>query len=184
MTAADDPGFDRLAQAIARRAGLAVEAYKPRCIRRRIAVRMRANRVTTYEEYLRVLEHSPEEYQKLADALTVNVTRFFRNPEMWDRFRTLVLPELWAHGHQALRIWSAGCASGEEPYSVAMAVAEAAGAAGHPDLGTRLVIDATDIDRVCLERARAGLVSRGGVCRDAAGDPPGLHGQGERRGAG
>lgn len=157
MSGPEDAGFDRLTRRITQVAGLAADAYKPRCLRRRIAVRMRAHNVTSYEEYLRILESLPDELQKLSDALTINVTKFFRNIELWNRLRDTVLPALWLEGDDPLRVWSAGCASGEEPYSLAMLFADTARKARHPEWMARLLIDATDIDRVCLERARAGV---------------------------
>jgi chemotaxis methyl-accepting protein methylase len=152
----DEVGFNRLTRRISEVAGLSTEAYKPRCLRRRIAVRMRAHNVTSYEEYLAILDRTPDELQKLSDALTINVTKFFRNIELWQRLREDVLPPLWENGGKPVRVWSAGCASGEEPYTLAMLFAETAAAAGHREWMRRLVIDATDIDRVCLERARIG----------------------------
>ena len=79
----DDPGFSLLAERIAGRTGLDVGAYKERCLRRRIAVRMRACGVTTYVDYVGLLDQLPGEFDALLDALTINVTRFFRNPETW-----------------------------------------------------------------------------------------------------
>ena len=152
----DDPGFDQLSRRISQVAGLSTDAYKPRCLRRRIAVRMRAHNVTSYEEYLAILERTPDEMQKLSDALTINVTKFFRNIELWQLLQARVVPELWTLPSRPLRVWSAGCASGEEPYSLAMLFADAARRAHHPEWMQRLVIDATDIDRVCLDRARKG----------------------------
>ncbi|HEV8123682.1 MAG TPA: protein-glutamate O-methyltransferase CheR [Gemmatimonadales bacterium] len=151
MTELNDPGFERLSRRILQFAGFTTDAYKPRVLRRRIAVRMRANNVHTYEEYLAILDRAPEEYQKLADALTINVTKFFRNPELWARMRELVIPELWKILQRPITVWSAGCASGEEPYTLAMLFAQARGPLD------RIRIDATDIDRVCLERASAGV---------------------------
>ncbi len=152
----EEEEFLRLARKISEGAGLAADAYKPRCLRRRIAVRMRATNAASYEEYLRILEAEPGEYQRLADALTINVTRFFRNPELWQRLEAEVLPALWQRPWTPLRIWSAGCASGEEPYSLTMLAERTAREAGHPEWLDRLAIDATDIDRVSLDRARSG----------------------------
>lgn len=150
MTDLDEPGFEQLSRRILQVSGFATAAYKPRVLRRRIAVRMRANNVHTYEEYLAILDRTPEEYQKLADALTINVTKFFRNPELWARLRELVIPELWKIPQRPIMVWSAGCSSGEEPYTLAMLFASTRGPLD------RIRIDATDIDRVCLERAQAG----------------------------
>lgn len=155
MTAADDPAFRALARRISRGAGLALDAYKDKCIRRRIAVRMRACGVHTYAEYESVLERTPGEYERLRDALTINVTRFFRNVETWDRLAAGFLPELWTPG-APLRAWSAGCASGEEAYSLGILAAELAEARRRPQELVRVAIDATDIDRESLARARAG----------------------------
>jgi chemotaxis methyl-accepting protein methylase len=157
VTAFDDAGFEQLTLRISQVAGLSTDGYKPRCLRRRIAVRMRAHNVTSYEEYLAILERVPDELQKLSDALTINVTKFFRNIELWQRLQAEVIPELWLAPSRPLRVWSAGCASGEEPYSLAMLFAEVARRSGHPEWMQRLTIDATDIDRVCLERARLGV---------------------------
>jgi chemotaxis methyl-accepting protein methylase len=156
VSVTDDAGFDRLSRRISEIAGLATEAYKPRCLRRRIAVRMRAHNVTSYAEYLAILDRTPDELQKLSDALTINVTKFFRNPELWQRMQDEILPTLWNNGGHPVRVWSAGCASGEEPYTLAMLFAETAAKAGHREWMRRLTIDATDIDRLCLERARVG----------------------------
>jgi chemotaxis methyl-accepting protein methylase len=150
----DDPAFRALARRISQGAGLTLDVYKDKCIRRRIAVRMRACGVHTYAEYESVLERTPDEYDRLRDALTINVTRFFRNVETWERLAAGFLPGLWAPG-SVLRVWSAGCASGEEAYSLAILAAELAGARGRPQELDRVAVDATDIDRESLARAKA-----------------------------
>ena len=161
MTPYDDAGFEQLTRRISEVAGLSTDAYKPRCLRRRIAVRMRAHNVTSYQDYLRILEQTPDELQKLSDALTINVTKFFRNIELWHRLQGDVIPALWETGNRSVRVWSAGCASGEEPYTLAMLFAATAARVGHREWMRRLVIDATDIDRVCLDRARLGAYPLG-----------------------
>jgi len=140
----DEGAFEALTQKISRERGMSCGSYKNKCLKRRIAVRMRARAIHTYDDYARLLDRDPHEYQALLDALTINVTKFYRNPETWDALRPY-LAELWTVRRGALRIWSAGCASGEEPYTIAVLLA-AAGAQG--------TIDATDIDRLSLERTR------------------------------
>jgi chemotaxis methyl-accepting protein methylase len=110
---------------------------------------MRARGVHTYDDYSRLLDQDAREYQELLDALTINVTKFYRNAETWNALRPY-LTALWAARHGRLRIWSAGCASGEEPFTIAMLVAETAG----KDLPEQPSIDATDVDRLSLERTR------------------------------
>ena len=156
MSDRDDPGFALLALRIAGKAGLDVSAYKDRCLRRRLAVRMRACGVHTYGEYVAVLDRSPEEFERLLDGLTINVTKFFRNRETWDTLGAGALPALVRAREGRIRAWSAGCSSGEEPYTITMLmvlVLERMGRAGWID---RLRVDATDFDKASLETARAG----------------------------
>ncbi len=153
----DEEGFQALTRRVSREAGLSLDAYKDKCLRRRLLVRMRACSVHTYAEYMGVLDQKPEEWEKLKDALTINVTRFYRNPETWDRLHTDLLPGLLQARNGRLAAWSAGCSSGEEAYTMAMLCAETAAAAGHPAWAERVRITATDIDRGSLERAEAGL---------------------------
>jgi chemotaxis protein methyltransferase CheR len=154
---ADDAAFAALARQIARASGFTVEAYKDKCIRRRIAVRMRACGVHTYDDYRAFLDCSPVELERLRDALTINVTRFYRNAETWNVVRRVVLPDLFDRPRVELRVWSAGCASGEEPYTLAMLAADYLEGAGRGGELARLTIDATDIDRGSLDRARAAV---------------------------
>ena len=150
----DDRGFRALTQKISRARGLACGSYKDRCLRRRIAVRMRARGVHTFEDYSRVLDQDAHEYDLLVDALTINVTKFFRNVETWGALEPR-LAELWKARRGEVRAWSAGCASGEEPYTVAVALAETARRLDQETLLSRARVDATDIDRTSLERTRS-----------------------------
>ena len=155
MTEQDEQGFKALTQQISRARGFSCEAYKDKCLRRRIAVRMRARGVHTFEEYRRLLDQDVHEYDLLLDALTINVTKFYRNPETWDALGRSHLPALWRAGQGRLRAWSAGCASGEEPYTIAVVIAEAARAQGTPLPLPHTRVDATDVDRASLERTTA-----------------------------
>ena len=152
---ADDTAFALLARQIARGSGFTLGAYKDKCIRRRIAVRMRACGVHTYDDYRALLDRSPGEYEQLRDALTINVTRFYRNAETWNLLRRDVLPALLDAPRIEIRAWSAGCASGEEPYTLAMLAADHLDRTGRGDELARLTVDATDIDRTSLDRAKA-----------------------------
>jgi chemotaxis protein methyltransferase CheR len=179
---ADDAAFAALARRIAETSGFTVEAYKDKCIRRRIAVRMRACGVHSYEDYRQFLDRSPAEIERLRDALTINVTRFYRNADTWNALRRVVLPDLFERPRVELRAWSAGCASGEEPYTLAMLAADYLDQAGRGGELARLTIDATDIDRASLERARAAVYRA-----EALGEMPrelvagGFEGSGEER---
>ncbi|MFI5208846.1 MAG: CheR family methyltransferase [Gemmatimonadales bacterium] len=152
MNPGDEDSFDRLARYVSSSAGMALDRYKDKCLRRRIAVRMRAVGVHTYDEFLVRLRDAPGELQRLVDVLTINVTKFYRNTEVWQGVTRHVVPALFA-GSAPVRVWSAGCASGEEPYTLAMVFAEALQAMGRLAWLDRLTIEATDIDRLSLERA-------------------------------
>lgn len=168
MIPADDPAFALLARTISRGSGLALEAYKDKCIRRRIAVRMRACGVHTYADYLAFLERTPGEYDRLRDTLTINVTRFFRNPETWAALRRSIIPELCQPNRGELRAWSAGCSSGEEPYTLAMVVADHLDRTGRGEDLRRLAVDATDVDRESLDRARRATYGRSSLSETPA----------------
>ncbi len=163
MSAVDEAAFAELARKISEGSGFVLEAYKDKCIRRRIAVRMRACGVHTYADYQALLDASPVEYERLRDALTINVTRFYRNAETWNRIRNDLLPGLCGRPNGELRAWSAGCSSGEEPYTLAALIADRLERDGRPDQLQRVAIDATDVDRVSLERARAARYRAEGV---------------------
>ena len=170
----DDPALHSLIGKIERDHGLLLSSYKQPCLRRRLAVRMRACGAHTFPAYAEVLDRVPGEYDRLVDALTVNVTRFFRNPETFDLLRERVVPELWA-ARGRVRVWSAGCASGEEPYSLALLFAEHASAEAHGEaaFARRLRIDATDLDPDAVEATRRGEYAPAAV----AGVPPAMLGR-------
>jgi len=153
----DDLSFKALTQKISRTRGIGCEAYKEKCLKRRIAVRMRARGVHSYDDYSRLLDEDAHEYDKLLDALTINVTKFYRNADTWAALLRPYLIDLWRARRGRMRAWSAGCASGEEPYSIAVALAEAARANGEALPLHHARVDATDIDRESLERTTAAV---------------------------
>jgi len=150
---ADDAGFRTLMEKITRDSGFRCASYKDKCLRRRIAVRMRAKGAFTPDEYAGVLDTDPREYKRLLRSLTVNVTKFFRNPETYAAIEKQVIPELWNSRHEEMRVWSAGCASGEEPYSVAILFDKHARETHSEDRLESLDLLGTDIDSEVLGEA-------------------------------
>lgn len=145
-----------LKQLVHRRIGLDFDGYKEPCLRRRIAVRMRARSLHSYAAYADLLERDPDECQRLLDAVTINVSKFFRNNEVWDAIREHVLPSLFALDVPRVRLWSAGCAGGEEAYTAAMLLIEYARANGLTGELKRFEILGTDLDRDSLATAVRG----------------------------
>jgi len=156
------PGdFDQLTRKISVERGFGCASYKEKCLKRRIAVRMRARGAHTYEEYAKILDSDSAEYDRLLDALTINVTKLFRN---WDAYASIaanVVPELWARETNEIRVWSAGCSSGDEPYSLAVLFHRHAAMNGMLTQLSRVRILGTDIDRQCLAAAERGEFDEG-----------------------
>lgn len=145
----------RLMAKVGDQRGLDLTQYRTAYVERRVAARLRALNLHTYRQYTRLLDSSPEEYAKLLDALTINVTDFFRDPPVFQLFRSKIVPEIVERKrrsrHRMIRIWSAGCATGEEPYSIAMAFLSELGA--HAD-GFMLDVIATDLDPNAMARGK------------------------------
>src|SRR5690242_5109134 len=165
----EDPHFERLLQFLKESRAFDFTGYKRPSLMRRVRYRMRELAVGSFEEYQDVLQLNPDEFTALFNTILINVTGFFRDPEAWDYLRRDVLPTLVAakNGGRQLRVWSAGCASGEEAYSLAMVLAELLGPAEFRD---RVKIYATDVDEDALSYARHGSYTE----REVRGVPPEL----------
>lgn len=153
----DDAGFAALKQKLVGLTGWDLTRFKENYLRRRVGARLRALGCVDWAAYGSVLEGDPQELVRLKDRLTVNVTEFLRDPDVWEEIEGMVLPRLTAAAAQRplkeLRIWSAGCSSGEEPYSLAMLALQ--GAERHGG-GVSVRVLASDLDPVMLARAEEG----------------------------
>lgn len=143
--------FDRVRAMIRDLAGIVIEPQKRQMVHARLSRRLRALGLDSFEAYLDRIERSrdPMDVQDFINAITTNLTSFFRESHHFEHFRQEVLATL-PPGSERLRIWSAGCSSGEEPYSIAL-TALTAGTSLPGD--TRIL--ATDLDTTVLARARA-----------------------------
>ncbi|HEY2906180.1 MAG TPA: CheR family methyltransferase [Vicinamibacterales bacterium] len=146
-----DPAFDALLAYLKRTRGFEFTAYKPVSLMRRLQRRMRLVGVDAFSDYQDYLEVHPEEFAHLFNALLINVTSFFRDEPAWAYLRDALLPAI-VGGEGAIRVWSAGCASGEEAYSMTMLLAELL---GRERLRERVKVYATDVDEHALNQARA-----------------------------
>ena len=155
-TGLDDAGFIALTEKIARERSFGCASYKEKCLRRRIAVRMRARGVHRFADYAALLDRDAVEYERLLDTLTINVTKLFRNWSTFDALARQVVPILWEGAARPIRGWSAGCSSGEEAYSLGILFHQHAAARGESADPSRVQVLASDIDRASLDAARHG----------------------------
>jgi chemotaxis methyl-accepting protein methylase len=153
----EDPDLSKLTRRIYDILGFNADHYEIKHLKRRIQSRMRATKSNDYKEYLEHFNEDPDEVEKLKGVLTVNVTEFFRNPEVYEIFRKKVIPQVLKlksqYNGSSFRIWSLGCATGEEPYSISMSLASSLGKDFEK---SKVKIYATDIDAVALETAKKG----------------------------
>ena len=145
-------GFAPLKRFIEHTLTIRCSNYKEDYIKRRLLSRMRSTNSASYEDYLAYLKANPPELENLRNALTINVTEFFRDTDVYDSMKKEILPALFKH-RKRLRIWCAGCSTGEEPYSIAMMLADLM----TQDPGISAQIFATDIDKVVLAKAQEGI---------------------------
>ncbi len=139
--------------------GFFCSSYKDTCLRRRISVRMRVKGASSFQQYSEILDADPLEYERLIATLTINVSKFFRNPETYASIAAKVLPQIAGPTTPVVRIWSAGCASGEEAYSLAVLCDQHARAQG--SAGSRFEILGTDVDANAVASARRARYAEG-----------------------
>ena len=154
MNATADESFEALLTYMRDSRGFDFTGYKRTSLMRRVRHRMDQAGYTTFDEYLDALQAGSDEFAALFNTILINVTAFFRDPEAWEFIKADVIPRLLAERspNDPIRVWSAGCASGQEAYSLAMLLAESLGA---DDFRQRVKIYATDIDEEALGEARA-----------------------------
>ena len=164
-----DPAFEALLEHVKTSRGFDFTGYKRSSLMRRVDRRMAQVGVASYVDYLDRLELQGDEFTSLFNTILINVTSFFRDAEAWQHLSLEVLPALLARKpvSQPLRVWSAGCASGEEAYTLAIVLAELMGFAEFRD---RVKIYATDVDEEALAHAR----QAGYTEREVRGIPPEL----------
>ena len=132
--------------------GIALDAYKPRQMQRRIKELSERKGFYTLKKFWSFLEKNPEEYRKFLDYITINFSEFFRDVDRFNELERKIIPDLLTRTPN-LRIWSAACATGEEPYSVAIILEKS-----YPEVTTRIL--ATDIDEGALEKAKIGIYDK------------------------
>ena len=159
MTETVDEEFERLLEYLRDHRGFDFTGYKRSSLQRRIGKRMQEVGIEGYETYLDKLEVSPEEFGELFNSILINVSSFFRDRPVWAQVGENVIPGILGQktSGEPIRAWSAGCATGEEPYSIAILLAEALGDEQFRD---RVKVFATDVDDDALDRARQATYPR------------------------
>ena len=127
-----------------------LNAYKERQMKRRIDALIAKNKFKGYDDYVAAIKTDSKLFEEFVNYLTINVSEFWRNPQQWDTLEKVVLPELIKSSARGLKIWSAACSTGDEPYSLVMLLSR------YMPLSNIKII-ATDIDKQVLEKAGAGL---------------------------
>jgi two-component system CheB/CheR fusion protein len=149
----DDPTFEQLLTYLRRNRGFDFSGYKRTSLERRLRKRMQTVGINTFPEYVDYLEVHPDEFVHLFNTILINVTSFFRDQPVWDYLQSDVVPRIAAvrQNGDPIRVWSAGCASGEEAYTLAIVLAEVLGIETFRE---RVKIYGTDVDNEALNQAR------------------------------
>ncbi len=127
-----------------------LHAYKERQMKRRIDALIAKHKIDSYNVYVETIKKNPVMYEEFINYLTINVSEFYRNPEQWNLLEREILPYLFSKFGNQLKIWSAACSTGDEPYSLVMLLSKFIPL-------SRIKIIATDIDKQVLSKAKLGL---------------------------
>lgn len=147
-----DYDYEYLKQQIFNLTSIDLNAYKERQMKRRIDTLITKHSITGYDKYVQALKNDKALFEEFVNYITINVSEFYRNPEQWKIMDEQVIPELISRFGKNLKIWSAACSTGDEPYSLVMALSK------HIPLG-QIHIIATDLDKQVIAKAKLGLYS-------------------------
>jgi len=152
----DKMAFQKVKKMLFENAGVNCSGYRDEYLKRRFEIRLRATGANSYGRYITYLRNNPEEFKNLLNDMTINFTMFFRDTDVYTYLEKVLLPKIFKLS-KPTRIWSAGCASGEEPYSLAILVHKVLGEkiSDHP-----VTIFASDIDKDALSTAAKGEYSQ------------------------
>lgn len=129
-----------------------LNAYKEKQMKRRIDTLIAKHKIVGYDKYVQALRNEKEKFEEFVNYITINVSEFYRNPDQWKILENEVFPELISRFGKNLKIWSAACSTGDEPYSLVMALSR------HLPLN-QIKIFATDLDKQVIAKAKVGLYS-------------------------
>lgn len=141
--------YEKFKDDILRLTGIDLNAYKERQMQRRISTLCAKYGFSNYDQFYQDLKTNTEHRKDFMNYLTINVSEFYRNPQQWKVLESKVFPELLASGKKSLKIWSAACSTGDEPYTIIMILKEL-----FPKVEVKLI--ATDLDDIVIDFAKDG----------------------------
>lgn len=142
--------YEYLKQQIFNLTTIDLNAYKERQMKRRIDTLIDKHKIKGYDNYVQALKKDKALFEEFVNYITINVSEFYRNPEQWKIMDEQIIPELIKKFGKNLKVWSAACSTGDEPYSLVMALSR------HIPLG-QIKIIATDLDKQVIAKAKLGL---------------------------
>ena len=142
--------YEGFKAAVLRMTGIDLSAYKEAQMKRRIDTLIRKHKISGYEDFVNALRTNKELFEEFVNYLTINVSEFYRNPDQWELMDKVFIPELIKTYGENLKVWSAACSTGDEPYSLVMALSK------HIPLN-KIKIIATDLDKQVIAQAKVGL---------------------------
>lgn len=142
--------YEGFKSAILKMTGIDLSAYKEKQMRRRIDTLLNKHKVTGYEEFIKTIKTDKQLFEEFVNYLTINVSEFYRNTDQWELMDKTFIPEMISQFGKSLKIWSAACSTGDEPYSLVMALSK------HIPLN-QIKIIATDLDKQVIAQAKTGL---------------------------
>ena len=143
-------GYEKFKKDVYALTSIDLNCYKEKQMKRRIDTLITKNKIDSYNAYVEFIKKDKSKFEQFVNFLTINVSEFYRNPEQWGFLDKEVFPQLVQRFGKNLKIWSAACSTGDEPYSLVMALSK------HVPLN-QIKIIATDIDKQVLDKARMGL---------------------------
>lgn len=132
--------------------GIDLDCYKEKQMKRRIDTLIAKHKIEGYDKYVQGLKADKSLFDEFVNYITINVSEFYRNPDQWQLMDQTVIPELVKRFGKNLKVWSAACSTGDEPYSLVMALSR------HLPL-SNIKIYATDLDKQVIAKAKVGLYS-------------------------
>jgi len=142
--------YEYLKKEVLKMTQIDLNAYKERQMKRRIDTLISKNNIQGYDKYVAVLKTDKDRFNEFINYITINVSEFYRNPEQWKFMDEKVFPKLVERFGKNLKVWSAACSTGDEPYSLVMALSK------HIPIN-QIKIYATDLDKTVMAKAKVGL---------------------------